>query len=149
MKQKLFFILLLFIGSVGVSSAQGLFQEDEELNPPFESNEDYGGELRALPPLTGDPGQDVPLGEGILILSALAGGYAIIKNRNSKKENTLLNSVLCLFSLCWSLYAVLPVLPIRRSPTFKQRKKQRKSSYFPGWEKAWSVSVPMTYCPLR
>jgi hypothetical protein len=74
-----------------VISAQGLYTEDDLSILPNESNEDYDGALRAGPGSNPNP-PDIggsPVGEGLLILTALAGGYAVIKKRKSSKEQSL------------------------------------------------------------
>ena len=90
MKKKIFTIsiavfILLFSTML---SAQGLFQEDE-----FEAsdNETYDAVLRGGPGSgPPQPGTDAsPLGDGIFILTALAGGYAFLKKRNTKKASSL------------------------------------------------------------
>jgi hypothetical protein len=91
MKQKLFTLgLIIWLFSGMTLSAQGLYSEDDLLAPTGELENSYdaplrGGDGTELPP--DPPGS--PLGEGIFILSALAGGYALIKKRSSKKENNL------------------------------------------------------------
>ncbi|MDR1876179.1 MAG: hypothetical protein LBQ84_01000 [Flavobacteriaceae bacterium] len=88
MKIKLFAISLgLFLfASVNVS-AQGLYQKSNESNEDIESSgsesSGSGRGLRLDRPKPAEPGE--PIGEGILVLTALAGGYAIIKKRNTKK----------------------------------------------------------------
>jgi hypothetical protein len=47
------------------------------------SDETTGGSLRIDPPPGGGPNE--PIGEGLIILSVLAGGYAAAKRRKSKK----------------------------------------------------------------
>jgi hypothetical protein len=90
MKKRLVFIFMaafsLFIFSNKIS-AQGIYSEKADT----ESSEE--GSLRNLPSdesLKGkDPGQQVennPVGEGVLILSVLAGGYALVRKRRMSKN---------------------------------------------------------------
>ncbi|MDR0825338.1 MAG: hypothetical protein LBN74_09610 [Prevotella sp.] len=84
------FLFVLFT-PIGVS-AQGIYSDDDlAIVPSDGDNYNYDAPLRdgELDPPTGlDPKPD-PIGEGLLILSALAGGYALVKKRSSKKESTL------------------------------------------------------------
>lgn len=79
----LFLITMLF--SVTVCSAQGLYSSkttsDEE-----DSTSKSSFELRARPdPKDPGPNDNVPLGEGLLILGALSGAYALSKRKRNKK----------------------------------------------------------------
>ncbi|MDR0825352.1 MAG: hypothetical protein LBN74_09680 [Prevotella sp.] len=83
-------LTLLFAFASVVISAQGIYEENDLTVLSDESEEggydDYDAPLRAIEKPTGNPG---PVGEGLLILSALAGGYALVKKRSSKKESNL------------------------------------------------------------
>jgi len=60
----------------GESGGKGFFRA------PGDDDDDFGGGGGERPPA---PGGDDPIGEGVLILSLLAGGYALIK-RNVRKK---------------------------------------------------------------
>ncbi|GHT05738.1 hypothetical protein FACS189423_10230 [Bacteroidia bacterium] len=93
MKRKLFTAALTTLLFSGMAvSAQGIYEND--LTIDHGDDEDYTGNLRAITEDSGggggeQPGENDPIGEGILILSALAGGYALVKKRSSKKESNL------------------------------------------------------------
>ncbi|MDR1782946.1 MAG: hypothetical protein LBR13_01610 [Dysgonamonadaceae bacterium] len=88
---KLLLSALLLLSIDGQMHSQGLYSRKNAQDRGAEQTGDII--LRAN---RGDPdnwidagGNDtqVPVGEGVLILSLLAGGYALIKKRNIKKAN--------------------------------------------------------------
>jgi hypothetical protein len=91
-KKNLFFIFALVFSLCFFSdtvSAQGLYGNSAESGE--QSSGSQGGSLRAGP--STDPGNptepgkgDSPIGEGLLVLSVLSGGYAILKKRNTKNQ---------------------------------------------------------------
>jgi hypothetical protein len=86
-KLKSFFVAVCFILCTGeIALSQGIYT-------PTDNSEDGSGSLRDdRPPLSGGggpeaPGGDAdPVGEGILILSVLAGGYTFVKKRKISKR---------------------------------------------------------------
>lgn len=92
--KKIIISLTLIISFLLVndSFSQGLFekQETEESSASSSSAPDrsaMGGLFRGRGDETENPGEKpTPIGEGFLILTALAGGYALIKNRKSNKQ---------------------------------------------------------------
>lgn len=82
-------IIITFVFSVLMSVStcfsQGLFSSSEETQ---ENEAAVGvmnnGMTRGLPEKPQEPGS--PIGEGLLILTALAGGYSLIRNRKSNKK---------------------------------------------------------------
>jgi hypothetical protein len=94
MKRKLF-VILMFISSLFIFNkmdAQGIYGNN---NGPNEEETTGGtGLFRADPPSLpgGDPGSpDAPVGEGLVILSVLAGGYAAIKKKGKHKKKNKKN----------------------------------------------------------
>jgi len=87
------FIIVLFL-CIGVSTqAQGIYSVDtnekKENNTESTPSEESGGLFKAGPgsDVDADPdGDDIPIGEGILILSFLSGTYALVK-RNLKRKH--------------------------------------------------------------
>ena len=81
----------LFVGTTGGMQAQGFYQEDSKdptINDTYSSetgifraDDEFGEEGVDK----GDPGDNSPIGEGILILSLLGGGYALVK-RNIRRK---------------------------------------------------------------
>ncbi|GHT88516.1 hypothetical protein FACS189474_3890 [Bacteroidia bacterium] len=90
MKRKLFTFAILanFLLSGSMISAQGIYEDDLTASST-DDEDDYDAPLRGKDPGDGPGTGDVPIGEGLLILSALAGGYALVKKRSSKKESNL------------------------------------------------------------
>jgi hypothetical protein len=81
-------IILLFFSVTTSVSAQGLFKQNSPAPEATEGgSSDTGGSLRGTAPGTGGgvAGPGTPIGEGLLILSALAGSYALIQKKNNKK----------------------------------------------------------------
>lgn len=92
MKQKLFTlaVLVVFLLSYTAISAQGIYEENDLTISPTGDDEDYDAPLRAVDPSgAGTDENPSPIGEGLLVLSVLAGGYALVKKRSSKKESNL------------------------------------------------------------
>jgi len=81
----------LFVGTSGGMQAQGFYQADSEEKTTTDTNSSGTGIFRADDEFgeggvdKGDPGDDSPIGEGILILSLLGGGYALVK-RNIRRK---------------------------------------------------------------
>ena len=88
MKKNLIIATIIFsltIMSSNSSSAQGIFSSDSETEASSESS-GRDGIFRSKGEGGVEPGTDPsqPVGSGLLILSALAGGYALVRNRKSK-----------------------------------------------------------------
>ena len=89
MKKKLIILSLIIMFFGGQLLAQGIFGSSFEKGEEAAQGSPVGA-FRAGPPINpGGPGEewdngDSPVGEGLLILSALAGGYALVRNRKSK-----------------------------------------------------------------
>jgi len=100
-----FIFIFLFFGTIGISTiqAQGVFSAktgetvvESTENTENTQSEDSGSGLFRAGDWSGgsydrepDPkGRDLPVGEGILILSILSGAYAIVK-RNVKRKNEI------------------------------------------------------------
>jgi len=84
LKLKILTILTAFFLLAGITGiqAQGIFKSDgffDDDNPPV-TDPDQG------PNAPGGDSSETPIGEGILILNLLAGGYALVK-RNIRKKN--------------------------------------------------------------
>ncbi|MCL1938752.1 MAG: hypothetical protein FWF52_10195 [Candidatus Azobacteroides sp.] len=95
-KKRKFLVISMFLFSLFIfnkmnAQQPGLYDNDNSNdNTPSTSNEGGStqtGVFRVGPGggPGGDPGkEDTPIGEGLLILSVLAGGYAVIKKKKSK-----------------------------------------------------------------
>lgn len=92
MKRKLLFILIAaftFFSFPAMIQAQGLYKQQQKEQKEESGKLGEGSILRADPPGGGpttEPGNPSPVGEGLLILSFLAGGYAIFKKKNVKNK---------------------------------------------------------------
>ena len=86
MKKKLIILSLITMFLGGQLSAQGIFGGSSEENE--EAMERSSSSSQRGPIIPGGPGEaeGSPVGEGLLILSALAGGYALVRNRKSNKK---------------------------------------------------------------
>ena len=89
------FVIVLFLGIVVSTQAQGIYSEDTKEKKSDKTENTQPGEESGLFRGIGDGGSDVeadpdgddiPIGEGILVLSFLSGTYALVK-RNLKRKH--------------------------------------------------------------
>jgi len=99
MKHKISFIsvvlLSIFLFSLPMQ-AQGLYKKDKETTKTqSEKSDPEGGSGIFYAPghgggggsdQDGEAGNPSPVGEGLLVLSLLSGGYALLKSRNKKEK---------------------------------------------------------------
>jgi hypothetical protein len=96
MKRNLFFTLVLVFALCLFSensSAQGLYGSSNK-SEEKPSGPSGGGSLRDDWDEVDDPNEpggddddpEIPISEGLLVLSILSGGYAIVKKRNAKNQ---------------------------------------------------------------
>jgi len=88
-------ILAVFLFGGTTLQAQGLFNKTEETTEKTNSESDEGGGAffrgGGFDDKPGDPdapgeSEEEPIGEGILILSLFAGGYAMVKEKFKKRK---------------------------------------------------------------
>jgi len=85
-------LVSFFIAGTTIMRAQGFYSNENTVKETEikKESEEGGGFFKAPPPGGGEerppaPGDDEPIGEGILILSLLAGGYALVKRKVKRK----------------------------------------------------------------
>lgn len=89
MNKKLIITLAFsFLAGISLCSAQGLFNSTSEKETESSSSSvlEKPSTRFDFPETPTEPGDPIPVGEGLLILSALAGGYSLIKRRNQNKR---------------------------------------------------------------
>lgn len=86
MNKKVITLLILMVFLVQGSFAQGLFSSSTTDDEKETDGYDRSGLVRAPPGGGGVEPPGTPVGEGLLILTALAGGYSLIRNKKSNKQ---------------------------------------------------------------
>ena len=86
--KKIIILSLISFFVIGNTFAQGVFENGDSSSEGISASEKSVGGLfrnKGENPVPEDPNFN-PIGSGLLILTTLAGGYALVRNRKSNKK---------------------------------------------------------------